>query len=260
MAALVGSGGIDWMLRPLHRWVWADPHRRAQKLLVFAETEADGGRDLALASELTSDALLRRLYLKHALDEQRHADMFRQRGRALLRTSAAQTRLGHESWHRSWQANWLSPGERGLDDLRVERDQDASLLAFLHLSEKAAAQRFSAYSDVVSEDPETRDVFRTILRDEAFHMNYTHAQLRRVSPRNHGAKLWLARASRLWKGYLRISTAIAGLLGGLMLLVQYFVLLPPFALLAKRASRKEREGWAEPVGPSKQRRSLTSQY
>jgi hypothetical protein len=252
------SGGIEWVLRPLHRWVWADPHRRAQKLLLFAETEADGGRDLARASELTEDGLLRRLYIRHALDEARHASMFRERGRALLRSLPAPAGGGHAS--SSFQANWLAPGERGLDDLRVERERDASLLAFLHLSERAAAQRFAAYSDVVSADPETRDVFRSILRDEAFHMNYTVAQLKRVSPRNHGTKLWLARASRLWKGYLRISTAVAGVMGALMLLVQYFVLLPPFALLAKRGARKEPEGWQKPTRTSPQRGSLTSQY
>src|SRR3954452_21267569 len=131
------STGLDVVLRPLHRWVWADPHRRAQKLLVFAETEADGGRDLARASELTGDARLRRLYLRHALDEQRHAEMFRQRGRALLQSLPAEARAS------TIQANWFAPGERGLDDLQVEREQDASLLAFLHLSEKAAAQRFA---------------------------------------------------------------------------------------------------------------------
>jgi hypothetical protein len=35
------------------------------------------------------------------------------------------------------------------------------------------------------------------------------------------------------------------MLGTLMLGIQYFVLLPPFALLAKRAARRERRGfWA----------------
>src|SRR3954470_7864270 len=125
------SGGTG-LLGPIHRWVWSDPHRRAQKLLAFAETEADGGRDLARASELTADALLRRLYLRHALDEQRHAEMFRGRGKELLRSlPLASARV---------EANWLAPGERGLDDLRVEKENDDSLLAFLHLSERSAAQ------------------------------------------------------------------------------------------------------------------------
>ena len=34
---------------------------------------------------------------------------------------------------------WLTPGERGLDDLKVGEETDAPVLAFLHLSEKAAA-------------------------------------------------------------------------------------------------------------------------
>ena len=72
------------LLRPLHSWVWIDTARRARKLLRFAETEADGGRDLVRAAEVTPDPLLRRLFLFHARDEQRHAELFRQRGSALL--------------------------------------------------------------------------------------------------------------------------------------------------------------------------------
>ncbi|HWT86111.1 MAG TPA: hypothetical protein VN177_10095, partial [Myxococcales bacterium] len=57
---------LDRLLKPLHRWVWADSRRRARKLFRFAETEADGARDLARAAELTRDPLLRRLYFRHA--------------------------------------------------------------------------------------------------------------------------------------------------------------------------------------------------
>jgi rubrerythrin len=58
----------------------ARPLRRGLRLLRFAEVEADGGRDLARAAEVTGDARLRQLYLRHARDEQRHADIFRRRG------------------------------------------------------------------------------------------------------------------------------------------------------------------------------------
>src|SRR5438067_3669577 len=112
---------------------------------------------------------------------------------------------------------WIAPGERGLDDLRVDSESDESLLAFLHLSERSAQERFTAYRAAVGADPDTREVFTSILRDEAFHMNYTYVQLRRVSPRRHGQSLWLARASRFWKAYLRLSSAIAGLFGGIVL-------------------------------------------
>ncbi len=240
---------LDRLLRPVHRWVWGDQRRRARKLLRFAETEADGGRDLSRAAELTKDALLRRLYLRHASDEQRHSELFRQRGRALIHDLPRST-AG------SFEANWFAPGERGLDDLRLEREHDASLLAFLHLSEKAAAGRFALYHQVLETDPDTRAIFADILRDESFHMNYTHKQLARIAPRQRRIRLWQARLGRMWKGYLRIAAAVAGMLGTVMLLLQYAVLLPPFALLAKRAARREPQGWF----PARPRTSLKSQY
>src|SRR6266542_2102883 len=223
-------------LRPIHRWVWRDARRCARKLLTFAVTETDGGRDLSRAAELTADPLLRRLYLRHAADEQRHADLLLARERAIM------VGLG-TGRAASFEASWISPGERGLDDLRVHEEHDASLLAFLHLSEKAAAGRFAVYREVVP-DGETREMFRRILHDEVFHMGYTRSQLERIAPERHRRQLWLARASRLWKGYLRVATALAGALGTLVLLAQYFLVLPVFALLAKRAARRERPGFS----------------
>jgi hypothetical protein len=235
----IRPGGVDSLLRPVHRWVWADAHRRAHKLLRFAETEADGGRDLARAAELTSDALLRRLYLRHASDELRHAEMFRRRGSTML--------AGLSRRSAGVEANWLAPGERGLDDLRVDRESDDTLLAFLHLSERSAAMRFAVYREVLAGDPDTRALFESILRDEAFHMNYTRKQLERVSPRKHGLRLWVARLHRIGKVYLRLAAAFAGVMGALLLAVQYFVVLPVFAWAAKRAERRARipSGWTD---------------
>ena len=235
-AGRVRASRLDRSLRPIHRWVWKAEARRARKLLAFAATEADGGRDLARAAEVTPDALLRRLYLRHAMDEQRHAELFTRRARDIL---AGLPRPGAGGF----QANWLAPGERGLDDLEVARGGDEALLAFLHLSEKAAAGRFALYRDVLEHDNATREVFGQVLRDETFHMNYTRSQLVRVAPDRHRARLWRARASRLWKAYLRIAIGLAGILGRIMLTIQYFVILPVFVLLARRAARREKAGW-----------------
>jgi rubrerythrin len=234
----------------VHRWVWRDAGRRGRKLLTFAITEADGARDIARAAELTPDPLLRRLYLRHALDEQRHAALFRSRGRAIL----AAIGPGRAA---SFEANWLAPGERGLDQLRVEGG-DATLLAFLHLSERDAAARFATYREVIA-DEETRETFRRVLLDEVFHMHYTRTQLERVAPGRHRGRLWASRASRLWKAYLRAAMVVAGALGMVVLLAQYFLIVPIFAVLAKRSARRERPGWSEPIrreGPA----ALESQY
>jgi len=227
---------FDRMLAPLHRWIWSDADRRIQKLFRFGETETDGGRDILRAAEVTSDPLLRRLYLEHAIDEFRHGVLFHHRAAELLKVSGYGSNPG-------FQGDWVAPGGHGLDDLQVDGESDSDMLAFLHLSEKAAASRFTVYRDVMQHDPPTRAIFEEILHDETFHMGYTLTQLARVEPRRHRYHVWRARLSRLWKTYLRLATGLAGIIGSLLLTVQYFVLLTPFAWLAKRAVRREHIGW-----------------
>src|SRR5262245_2996701 len=234
--SLVRPTGFDRLLAPLHRWIWSDAERRVQKLIRFGNTETDGGRDILRAAELTSDPLLRRLYLVHAIDELRHGVLFRQRAASLLPALPPSTKSG-------FRADWIAPGGHGADDLDVDDESDEAMLAFLHLSEKAAASRFTVYRDVMKDDPPTFAVFDEILHDETFHMNYTLVQLARVSPQHHQRRLWRARLSRLWKAYLRVAVAVAGLIGGLLLTIQYFVVLPPFAWMARRTARREPRGW-----------------
>jgi len=240
---------LDRILRPVHKWVWGDFDRRVRKLLAFAEVETDGGRDILRAAEVTPDPLLRRLYLAHAIDELHHGDLFRQRSADLLRTRAARKIRFNAS---------PLPGGHGLDDLRIEGEPDHRLLAFLHVAEKAAAGRFTIYRDVVDDDPPTRAIFEEILRDEVFHMNYTYTQLARVSPQSHRRYVWLARASRLWKRYVRVAAALASVLGAAVLTAIYFILLPPFAWTAKRAQKREAAGWI-PISRDRQE-SPASQY
>jgi rubrerythrin len=215
--------------------VWADFDRRVRKLIAFAQVEGDGGRDILRAAEVTPDPLLRRLYLEHAIDELRHADLFRERGAALLQLRSTRSRA-------LFNTSPL-PGGHGLDDLSIEGEPDHRLLAFLHVAEKAAAGRFAIYRDVVEDDPSTRAIFDEILRDEVFHMNYTYTQLARVLPTSYRRQVWQARASRLWKRYLRAAAAVASVMGVAILTIMYFVVLAPFAWLAKRAERREPVGW-----------------
>ena len=231
------------VLRPLYWVVWANPRRRARKLLQFAQVEADGGRDLVRAAELTRDPELRRRFFAHARDEARHAHLFRTRGLALragLPAGQVDSAFG----------DWIAPGERGLDDLRVEDEDEGALLAFIHLSESAAARDFAAYRSVLDHDPPTRALFDRILRDEEYHMRYSLAELDRVAPGRRRLLLWKARLRRLWKAYLRLATGLAGLMAMVVLTAQYFVLLPPFAWLAKRAARREGTGWS-PIPPTR---------
>lgn len=225
------------LLRPLYWAIWSSPRRRARKLLQFAIVEAQGGRDLVRAAELTRDPALRQHFIAHARDEERHARMFRSRGLALQAD-----RPGHTEKR---MTDWIGQGEQGLEGLRIKEESDGSLLAFIHLSEGCAARDFAAYARVLGQDPLTRTLFEHILKDEEHHMRYSLAELKRVAPGRSRALLWKARLRRLWKAYLRLAGAIANVISTVLLTIQYFVLLPPFALLAKRAAKREPAGWSE---------------
>ena len=243
------AGPVDRILWPVHRWIWADSDRRVRKLLAFAEVETGGGRDILRAAEVTPDPVLRRLYLEHAIDELHHGELFRQRSAALLRDRALRTS--------SVFNGTPLPGGHGLDDLSITDEDDNRLLAFLHVAEKAAAGRFTIYRQVVDDDPVTRAIFEEILHDEVFHMNYTYTQLARVAPRSYRRQIWKARASRLGKRLLRLAALCGDVMSAALLTIIYFVLLPPFAWLAKRAERRDDGGWT-PITPSRSR--PTGQY
>ena len=250
MPSMSRGSPVDRVLRPIHRWIWSDHDRRVRKLLAFGEVETDGGRDILRAAEVTPDPLLRRLYLEHAIDELHHGVLFRERGAALLRARAAEPRTFFDGTP--------LPGGHGLDDLCVVDEPDDRLLAFLHVAEKAAAGRFAIYREIVDDDPSTRAIFEEVLRDEVFHMNYTYTQLTRIAPKHYRRRVWWARASRLWKRYLRVAASVAAVFGATILTMMYFVLLPPFAWLARRSERREPSGWA-PISTDRSQ-SPSSQY
>jgi len=89
-------------------------------------------------------------------------------------------------------------------------------------------------------------------------MNYTSTQLARVMPRSYRWQVWRARASRLWKRYLRVAAGIASVVGNAVLTIMYFILLPPFAWMARRAERREPVGWT-PISRTRDD-SPTGQY
>ena len=96
------------LLRLRNRSVWKDPQRKVLTLESFAETEADGGKDLVAAARKISEPDLREHVLRHAEDEERHARLFRGRAAELRAALALAPDAG-----RSDKAYDLSRGRRG---------------------------------------------------------------------------------------------------------------------------------------------------
>jgi hypothetical protein len=248
----------DLVLRARSRAVWADPARTLLTLQSFARTEADGGRDIATAARRVVDPELRRHLLRHAEDETRHAELFRRRaeelraagGAVVAAASAVDTGVAGDAAydlsrgrpaHEVDAHGFLTLGL--LDELG-----EVPYVAMLHVAEERAARLFRVHADLTQEDPATHGIFESILRDEQYHVAWTRAVLDgwREQGRADEVKRALkdARASRLWGAWKRLGVRSGAGFGRLVLVVMYFTVLLPFALLA-RAGR-ERNGWRAP--------------
>jgi len=210
------------------------PGRAATKMAEFSHTEAGSGQDMLAAAEETTRRELRARYFRHALDELRHARLFRERALALARargrTQAVLEDAGYIAAH----------GIRGTESL-FARLGELEFLAFVWVAEKRGAEQFEVYADLLRDDDATAAMFAEIARDERFHIAYSRAELDRYGARGDAARVRSAVFSvetrRLWEGWLRVSHDIGAAVAGLWLSLLYFALIGPFSLVAR---------WSEP--------------
>ncbi len=249
-------GFSDFALRLRSRGVWLDPGRKVRTLESFALTEEDGGRDIAGAARRVSDAELAGHLERHAVDERRHAELFRRRA-AELRAAAAATGEPGTAADRSWD---LSRGRPATDvDFHgfytvglLEELGEVPYVAMLHVAECRAAALFRVHHDLTRDDPPTAAVFEDILRDENYHVAWTTAMLRRWREEGRGDEvsraLKAARASRFMGAWRRAGARAGANFGRLLLRVVYLTVLAPFGLAAARR-RAGASGWQAP-GPA----------
>jgi len=212
--------------RALNPLVWRLPGRAARKLRDFACTEQSSMLDLMVAARLTRAPERAALYLRHALDEQRHARTFTKRAAELDPAGA------------SFEA-------RADTEALFERLGEERFVAFVHLGEARGCARFEAHRDYFtrSGDARTASMFEAILVDERRHTSYTWTLLVALSGSEPRARLALRRAAlwEAWRIYRRAGRTLAQALYVALMWVLY-VLVAPLALLV-RLARPERAGW-----------------
>ena len=146
----------DFMLRLAAPVAWRNPAKVAAKLRGFAATELGSARDMLLAAEQTSNPKLRRLFLRHGLDEHRHSKMF----------DAAAKRASVGVRVRAYEAIHAEPQNL------LERWGEMRFVAFVHISESKAVAQFSVLSSHFA-GTDLGALFDEILRDEQFHCRYS---------------------------------------------------------------------------------------
>jgi len=208
---------------------WRSDLRIATKLHGFAMTEQGSALDMFKAAELATDPQERRLYLRHALDEARHARRFREEALALVPTSRPRE---HEVRHALPQDLYATLGR--------ER-----FLAFVHLSEARAHQQFQVLArhfEGVPGHERIARLFHELAWEERFHVAYSRHLLARSfaeHERERRVDRALAREQRAlaWAAWKRAGVRLGGRATTVLMLLVFVVVLPLFALVLRLANK-----------------------
>jgi hypothetical protein len=212
--------------------VWRRPRRAARLLMSFARAEEGSRLDLLAAARLTPSPERRVLYLRHALDEGRHATVFARRSAEL----AAQAGLD-------------PPGSKAadIDDL-YQRLGELGFVAFVHRGERRGRLQFEAHRDYFARrgDERMRAVFEGVLVDERRHEAYTEDLLRTLAGSARAARRALGAAAlwEAWRSWRRLGRGLASRTYAVLMAGLYLVLAP--VGLVVRWTAPVRAGWRGP--------------
>jgi Rubrerythrin len=217
------------LVRLISPLVWRLPGHAPRKLESFGRAEEGSRIDLLAAAHATPSLSRRARYLRHALDETRHAAMFARRASELR----AERKLPP-----------VGPPRADSEPL-FERLGELGFLAFVHRGERRGRRQFEVYARHFARhgDPRTRALFEAILVDEAQHEGYTRALLVELCGSERAARKQLAAAARwqAWRSWRRAGRALAQVAYAIGMTAVYCVFAPLVALgLLLRRERPQR--------------------
>ncbi|MBX3233914.1 MAG: hypothetical protein KIT84_31690 [Labilithrix sp.] len=204
--------------------------RTARRLFAFALAEQESMLELRAAAARCPSPERRALYLRHALDEERHAATFAAHAADIRRS------LGLPSWGHP------RTGCEGL----YERLGEAGFLAFVHRGEERGREQFETYRAHFERrgDAKLRALFHALIGDEKEHERYTRALLVEHAGGEPAARRWLWKMAA-WEGFRvwrRAGQTLAQLVYAASMTVLYLTLLP-FALLVRLTRPTPRGTW-----------------
>jgi hypothetical protein len=222
------------LARLLNPIVWSVPGHGARKLHGFALAEQASMIDLQAAVRSTPSPERRAAYVRHLLDETRHAQMFALRAAELRQKDGAAP---------------FGPLRADTEEL-YENLGERRFLAFVHRGEQRGCAQFEVYRDWFARrgDDRTRALFEAILKDERQHARYTWELLAAIAGSDAAARADLRRAAlwEAWRTWRRAGRFVAER-AYFVLTVALYLLLAPFSLIT-RLARPEVAGWSMPSG------------
>jgi uncharacterized membrane protein len=228
-----GGGNVRAILANIvNPLVWRIPGHGARKLFSFSLAEHGSMLDLKAAARLTPSEGRRAAYVRHLLDETRHAQMF------ALRSAELRRRDGLES---------LGSPDADTENL-FESLGEVRFLAFVHRGELRGREQFETYRDWFARrgDDRSRALFDAIVRDERQHETYTWELLVELTGGVSAARAELRKAVlwEAWRTWRRAGRFLSEKLYFVLMLALY-AMLAPFTLVAA-VMRPARRGWVLP--------------
>jgi rubrerythrin len=219
---MTGSASFTYLLARLTApFAFAGARRTARHLFTFAQAEHESMLELRAAAAACTVPERRAAYLRHALDEQRHATMFALHSAELMH-AAGEVGLGHPV--------------TGTESL-FARLGETRFLAFVHRGERKGRTQFEAYRDHFARrgNDKLRALFAALIVDELEHERYTLALLVETTKDDPTAAAKAARRIAAWEAMRAWRRAGQGLSSWVYTTCMYalYLSLAPFALLAR---------------------------
>ena len=213
-------------------FAFAGPKRTARHLFSFARAEHESKLELLAAAAACTAPERQAAYLRHALDEQRHATMFALHSAEIMH-AAGEVGLGHPV--------------TGSEDL-FHRLGETKFLAFVHRGERRGRTQFEAYRDHFERrgNDKLRALFAALITDELEHERYTLALLLETTQEDPTAAAKASRGMAAWealRAWRRAGQGLAGVVYHVSMFVLYLTLAPfALALRANTALRTKTSG------------------
>lgn len=216
-----GMRALAWLAG---QWAFRSLPRTARLLHGFARTEEQSQLELRQAARLCGDERRSARYLRHALDESRHAQAFAEHAEALARAAGS--------------AAFPRPAA-GCESL-YEQLGELRFVAFVHAGERRGRVEFETYARLLRRRGQDTlaGLFENLVKDERQHEAYTARLLEELAGKAGARRAlrWAAQ-SGAWREFRRRGRALASALYGATMLLVY-VALAPLALAYRALSPK----------------------
>lgn len=208
-------------------WVFRSSAAHARQLRSLAQTEQGSYFSLQWAAQRCASVERQALYLRHAADEARHAQIFWSRAAALEAP--------------------VGPLLADAEDLFADLGE-VRFLAFVHHAEARGREQFETYERYLASRarPEDAALFRGVCADERHHEGYSLKLLIELSGSDAAAQehLRAVRFWEAWRAWKRSGRGAANVLYGVLIWALFPILLP-YSLLV-RLMPQHAGGFQEP--------------